>query len=89
MPRISFTPNLERHLSAPTVEAEGGSVREVLEKVFAANPRLGGYIFDEQKNLRQHVVVFVDGEQVRDKAGLSDPVHDGSDIYVMQALSGG
>ena len=89
MPRISFTPNLERHLSAPTVEADGATVREVLDRVFADNPRLGRYILDDQRRLRQHVVVFVDGEQVRDKADLSDAVPPGSEVYVMQALSGG
>jgi sulfur-carrier protein len=34
-------------------------------------------------------VVFVDGQRVRDREGLSDPVHDLSEVYVMQALTGG
>jgi sulfur carrier protein ThiS len=39
--------------------------------------------------VRHHVVIFVDGTSVRDRRTLSDPVSSGSEIYVMQALSGG
>ena len=46
-------------------------------------------MLDEQGALRHHVVVFVDGVQVRDRATLGDAVDAGGEIYVMQALSGG
>jgi hypothetical protein len=35
------------------------------------------------------MVVFVDGEQVADRARLTDAVRPDGEIYVMQALSGG
>jgi sulfur-carrier protein len=89
MARVVFTRNLERHVACPPAEAPGGTVRAVLDAVFADNPRLRGYILDDQGHLRQHVVVFVDGYQVRDRDGLADPVAAGSQIAVMQALSGG
>jgi sulfur carrier protein ThiS len=31
----------------------------------------------------------VDGQIIRDRAHLADPVHESSRIYVFQALSGG
>ena len=31
----------------------------------------------------------VDGRRVSDRVGLSEPVRDGGEVYVMQALSGG
>ena len=65
------------------------AVREVLERVFADNPRLRGYVVDEQGALRKHMAVFVDGQQLVDRAAQSDAVGPGSEIYVMQALSGG
>ena len=64
-------------------------MREALEEVFAANPRARGYVLDDQGALRKHMQVFVDGEMVRDRTGLSDPVGEASEVYVMQALSGG
>jgi molybdopterin converting factor small subunit len=89
MARVVFTANLRRHIACPTVEAEGASVGEVLANVFAANPALRGYVLDEQGSLRRHMVVFVDGQQIQDPEKLSDPVPDGAEVYVMQALSGG
>ena len=89
MPRVEFTPHLKRHLSVPTVEVQGSTVREALEVVFAENQMLRGYIVDEHGALRKHVVVFVDGNAVEDRRGLSDSVEPGAQIFVMQALSGG
>lgn len=86
---VTFTENLRRHVDCPTVEASGTTVGEVLERVFAENPRLRGYVVDERGVLRKHMVVFVDGKQLVDRDRLSDPVHTGSELYVMQALSGG
>jgi len=89
MPRIVFTPNLERHISAPPKEVSGRNVREVLDRVFDDNPRLRGYVLDDQGRLRQHVAVFVNGEMVDDRVRLSDVLDDDDEVFVMQALSGG
>ncbi|WP_437572682.1 MoaD/ThiS family protein [Sorangium sp. So ce542] len=89
MAQITFTQNLARHVDCPALEVDGGTVREALERYFALHPRVRGYVLDEQGALRKHVVIFVDGQQLRDRAGLSEPVRDGTSLYVMQALSGG
>jgi len=89
MARVIFTPNIQRHVSCPPQEVAGQSVREALEAVFAGNPRARGYVLDDDGALRKHMIIFINGEQARDRAGLSDPVSEGSEIYVMQALSGG
>jgi hypothetical protein len=64
-------------------------VREVLDKVFADNPQARGYVLDDQSALRRHMTIFVDGQMIRDRARLADPVKDSSTIHVFQALSGG
>jgi hypothetical protein len=86
---VVFTPNLQRHVEAPPTDVAGATVREVLEHVFTANPRLRGYVVDERGVLRKHMVVFIDGRQITDRVTLSDPVEPSSELYVMQALSGG
>jgi len=86
---VVFTQNLKRHVECPTEIVAGESVRAVLETVFATNPKLRGYVLDDQGALRHHMMVFVDGEPITDRAGLSDPVRTASEVYVMQALSGG
>jgi sulfur-carrier protein len=89
MPKVVFTSNLQRHLAAPPQDVPGATVRAVLDAVFAQSPRLRGYVLDDQARLRQHVVVFVDGERVADPVGLSDAVPPSAEVFVMQALSGG
>ena len=89
MPRVSFTENLQRHVALPPAEVAGATGREALEAVFAANERARGYVLDDQGDLRPHMLVFVDGDVVRDRRRLSDAVRPGAEIHVMQALSGG
>lgn len=89
MARVVFTPNIQRHVACPETTAPGKTVREVLDNVFAENPRAKSYVLDDQAALRRHMTIFLDGEIVRDRAGLSDPVHETSIVYVFQSLSGG
>ena len=89
MATVVFTQNLKRHVECPDVSAPGASVAEVLDRVFADHPRLRGYVVDERGALRKHMVIFIDGRQIDDRQQLSDPVLPGSELYVMQALSGG
>jgi molybdopterin converting factor small subunit len=89
MPTVHFTANLQRHVASPTIVVEGATVGESLAAVFDKNPRLRSYVVDEQGAIRKHMNVFVDGVQIRDRAGLSDTVTAESEIYVIQALSGG
>lgn len=89
MAKVIFTPNLQRHLACPPVEAAGATVREVLEAVFAGNEQVRGYVLDDQAALRKHMMIFVDGSRIRDRVHLSDPVPAHGAVYVLQALSGG
>lgn len=89
MPRVVFTSNLQRHVSCPETEVAAGTLRTVLAQVFAAQPQARGYVLDEQGHLRRHVTVFIDGRRVRDRVRLDEAVGAASEVYVMQALTGG
>ena len=89
MAKVSFTPNLQRHVACPQSEATGGTVREVLDAVFAGNPQARSYVLDDQSALRKHMTIFIDGQIIKDRTRLSDAVTETSAIYVFQALSGG
>jgi sulfur-carrier protein len=89
MPTVHFTLNLRRHVECPVQTAAGKTVAEALGVVFAANPKLRGYVVDERGALRKHMAVFIDGHAAVDREGLSDAVGENSEIFVMQALSGG
>ncbi|MGB0111612.1 MAG: MoaD/ThiS family protein [Ilumatobacteraceae bacterium] len=89
MVSVHFTANLRRHVDCPEMQVEGRTVREVLDAYFLVHPAVRSYVLDEQGATRRHVAVFANGSQITDPAELSDPVDDGTEIYVMQALSGG
>jgi molybdopterin converting factor small subunit len=85
MPLVRFTAHLKRWAPDGLVEVPGETVRAALDAVFATSPALGPYVLDDQKRLRKHVALFVDGE----KAGLETRVGDRAEIAVLQALTGG
>lgn len=89
MPRVSFPQVLQRHVVCPPVDVAGATVRDALTAAFAVYPTVQGYLLDERGALRPHVTVFVDGEVVRDRARLAQPVAHDARIDVLQALSGG
>jgi molybdopterin synthase sulfur carrier subunit len=85
MPSVVFTAHLRRLAPAPFVAVGGANVREALDEVFTANPVLRDYVLDDQRRLRRHIALFVDGRRAR----LEDGVAPGAEIHVLQALSGG
>jgi hypothetical protein len=89
MSKIVFTQQLRRFTELPEVDTSAGTLRDALEAAFAVNPRLRGYILDEQGHLRRHVVIFIDGHRVSDHVSLKNPLAADSSIHVLQALSGG
>jgi sulfur carrier protein ThiS len=89
MPRISFTPNLYRHVQTPSAEVTGNTVRQALENYFQLHHQVRGYVLDDQGALRKHMAIFLNQELINDRSGLSDPVREDDDIFVVQALSGG
>ncbi len=89
MAQVFFTAHLRAVIDAPSVSTQGSAVGEALDDVFRSHPRLKSYVLDEQGALRQHVCIFLDGTRLANEAALAAPVTAASEIYVMQALSGG
>lgn len=81
MPHVCFTPHLKHLVDCPSQDVNASTVRESLDAVFSQNTRLRGYILDDRGQLRQHVVIFVDGKPIVDRERLSDSVTAGSEIY--------
>jgi molybdopterin synthase sulfur carrier subunit len=89
MAKLIFTQQLRRFTEVPEVESAATDLRAALEDAYRANPRLRGYIQDEQGHVRQHVAIFIDGLRIHDRAQLSDVISANSIVHVLQALSGG
>ncbi|CAB3787878.1 hypothetical protein LMG28614_02600 [Paraburkholderia ultramafica] len=89
MAHIFFAASIQRHVATPEREIDARTLAEALDAVFVEQPRLRGYILDDQGSLRRHLAVFVDGRRVRDRQHLSDALGEASRVYVIQSLSGG
>jgi hypothetical protein len=89
MASVAFAQSVRSHVAVEPCVVSGATVREALEEVFAKHERLRGYVLDDRGAVRKHVAVIVDGESIRDREALSDPLSPEADVFVMQALSGG
>jgi sulfur-carrier protein len=89
MVMVHFTSNLRRHVDCPSMAADGTTVREVLNAVFASQQRLESYVLDDQRHVRKHMRILVNGLSIRDLQKQSDPVKPDDVVWVVQALSGG
>jgi len=67
----------------------GGSLRDVLDRLKASNPRLERRIRDETGALRRFVNVYVDGEDCRVLGGLEAAVAADAQVQVLPSIAGG
>ena len=90
MPLIKFTYALKRFFPKLTdTQANGKTLRAVIDEIEARYPGVTRYVLDDQGRLRQHVNIFIDGAMIKDRTSLTDAFQENSEIYIMQALSGG
>jgi molybdopterin converting factor small subunit len=71
------------------IEVEVKNVNEVLEKIDVQYSGIKSYLVDDNGALRKHVNIFVNGELILDREKMTDPLDHKSEVFIMQALSGG
>lgn len=96
MARVVLGPALARWLDGGsaaggerTIDVDATTIGDALAHVFDVHPALRGYVVDEHGAIRHHLALFVDGTALRDKRALDRAIGPQSEIWVMQALSGG
>ena len=90
MATVNFTYALKRFFpDIKTCEISVSDVKSLIEQLEKEFPGLKNYIVEDQGQLRKHVNIFVDNELITDRERLSDVLGDNSEVFIMQALSGG
>lgn len=84
--KVSIPSPLVSYTKAREVEAGGATLAELLAELDRRYPGLRFRMIDEQDRVRDHVRIFVNGEQVFD---LARPLAPTDAVHVVQALSGG
>jgi molybdopterin synthase sulfur carrier subunit len=76
---------------SPEVRLQGrcGTVGEALDALAGRYAGVVDRVMDERGAVRQHVNVFVDGENIRFLDGLGTAVGESSIIVIVPAVSGG
>jgi molybdopterin converting factor small subunit len=73
------------------IRADGAarSVSEALALLWNECPGVRDRVVTELGEVRPHINIFVDGENIRYAGGLGAAVRDGAEIVILPALSGG
>ena len=74
---------------AREVEANGSTVRELLDDLTGRYPAIKGHLLDDGGELNRFVNVYVNNEDVRLGQGLETSVHPESTVIVLPAMAGG
>jgi molybdopterin converting factor small subunit len=69
--------------------AEGATVGEVLDRLYARHGELRERVADADGTLRRFVNVFLDGEDIRFLDGLDTRVPEGAELQILPAVAGG
>ena len=77
---VALIPGTERR-----TEVEAGTVREAIDRLDDRTPGLRNRLVDSGPAIREHINVFVDGDQ----AALETPLRPNSTVHVIPAVSGG
>ena len=89
MVTVHVTQHLRRDGFEGPWQVDPGSLRQVLDALFRSEPRLRSYVVDDQGHIRKHVAVFLDGQALTDREHQQVAIPGGSEVHLLQALSGG
>ena len=71
------------------VAKEPPALGDALEALGEAVPGVRDRVLTEQGEVREHINVFIDSENVRFQQGLATQVPEGSTLVILAAVSGG
>lgn len=90
--KIKIPTPLRRHTNGlSTVEVNGGAsnVRGTLDTLTTQYPTIGERLFDPQGQVKSHINIFLNNEDIRFLNGLETNVKDGDTVVLLPALAGG
>lgn len=68
---------------------EANTVEEAIARLLADYPKLRVHLYDETDQLRQHVLIFYNDQNIAWMDRLDVPLRSGDQLIVFQAVSGG
>ncbi|WP_224334152.1 ubiquitin-like small modifier protein 1 [Haloprofundus halobius] len=72
-----------------SVDADCETVGDALDALLSARPALEARVLDDDGEVRDHINVLRNGENVSTSEGLDTPVADGDELALFPPVSGG
>ncbi len=88
--QVKIPTPLRRHTNGQsTVKVEGVSVRGALDTLTTQYPTISERLFDPQGQVKSHINIFLNNEDIRFLNGLDTSLRDGDTVVLLPALAGG
>lgn len=71
------------------VRVEGQTVGEILDRLEQQFPGIKKLLLDENGEIRRHINIYLNDEDVRFLQRLDTPIRDGDVLSILPALAGG
>jgi molybdopterin converting factor small subunit len=72
-----------------TIDVEATNAGEVVAALLERHPELRVHLFDESGWLRPNVLLFADGEGIREPDQLDRAIGPGGEVVILQSVAGG
>ncbi len=90
MPTLRVPSQLKYYLDNQTdVALTGETVGDILRELVDQYPKIQSHIFDDKGQVRRHINLFVNKENIRDLKGLGTPVGEHDIVKVVPSVTGG
>lgn len=74
---------------ASSVQIEGSTITELISSLIATYPGLQAKLCDGEGNLHRHMLVVLNGEDIRSLQGPQTAVSDRDELQLLPAMAGG
>ena len=71
------------------LRVEGGTVGEILDRLDQEFPGVKKLLLDENGEIRRHINIYLNDEDIRFLQRLETPARDGDVVSILPALAGG
>jgi sulfur-carrier protein len=90
MPTLRVPALLKYYLEDQTeVRLEGQTVGEALGDLSRKFPKIHSHIFDNSGQVRRHINLFVNADNIRDLGGLETVVGENDILKILPSVTGG
>ena len=90
MPTLYIPTPLRRFTdSQAVIQLEGGTVAELLSALAAQHTTINEQLYDAQGQLKRHIAVFVNEDDIRDLQGVATPLSARDEVSIIPAIAGG